>query len=324
DEKSVTLYDGMILKLHYQVTIVIMTIGFLAVSQHWYAEQDMICKKLSNVESKIPLNEEHLNICRSYPYVEEGEGEEVHRRYILYYRWIPWAFLLLTTMYYIPRIASKTFTRTITKQMKSMLVNARNESFGDPESVEFKKAVQYIRENKGSHNGIYWTYIGLNCLALGVDVFTMFLWDILLQGRFSRYGLSLPEWYKRNPKDFSDEISRTFPPFVKCKIESVHLIASADAKAYGCHMTYMQLYEKVFILLWFWLVIMIIITTVYIIYIMLFGPYVIVKGCLTRGRGVQGVTTVGDYYIKFRLKAHVSEAKCKHLFEADLDKYPLK
>ncbi|CAL4085571.1 unnamed protein product, partial [Meganyctiphanes norvegica] len=279
----------------------------------YYAE-DLICKKLSNIQSVKPLDPVHLNICLSYPYIEEDGGV----RYILHYRWIPWAFLLLAAVYYIPRIASKSFNNTVSKQLKDLLANAKGDAFDNPEAVEYKTAVEYMKENKGSHNGIYWKYIGLNFLSLGVDVFTVFLLDILLQGRFKYYGLSLSAHYNRHPEDFSDEISRTFPPFVKCTIEKQHLIVSSDEKAYGCHLTFMELYEKVFLLLWFWLAFMISITILYIIYLMSMIPYIIFRNHAPC-RGIRwGVMTVGDYYIRFRLKAHVSESKCKHLFAEDL------
>ncbi|CAL4139464.1 unnamed protein product, partial [Meganyctiphanes norvegica] len=313
--RSIHLYEGIILSLHYRVTLIILAVGFCAVSQHWYYAEDLICKKLSNIENPKPLDSTHQNICLSYPYIEE-DGEE--RRYILHYRWIPWAFLLLAAVYYIPRIASHSFSNTISKQLKHLLANARGDAFDDPEAVEFKAAIEYMKENKGSHNGIYWKYIGLNFLALGVDVFTMFLLDLLLQGRFIHYGLSLAEHYNRNPEDFSDEISRTFPPFVRCKIERVHLVVSSDEITYGCHLTFMELYEKVFLLLWFWLVIMISITILYIIYLMSMIPYIIFRNHVPCREIKWGVTTVGDYYIRFRLKAHVSESKCKHLFAEDL------
>ncbi|CAL4166532.1 unnamed protein product, partial [Meganyctiphanes norvegica] len=306
---SIPLYDGTILKLHYRWTFIIMFCGFLTVTQQWFHEKIMICRHLSDVKVKHDaLDPDHMNICLSYPYVEEHG----RRRYILYYRWIPWAFLLLTAVYYIPRLVSKKYTNTLSRELNVVLINAKLDGFNTQEVLW--KAVAYMEENRGTHNGIYWKYLILNCLALVVDAFTMFFWDILLQGRFIQYGMT--DLYYRNPEDFSDEISRTFPPFVKCSMEKVHMLTSQDEKAYGCHLTIMELYEKVFLILWFWLVLLIIITTIYIIYLicigLLFTPCVSI--CWQETKETDS-DTVGDYYIRFRLKSHVSEAKCKHLFK---------
>ena len=54
-----------------------------------------------NAETQVRLD--YINICLSYPYVED-DGQ---RRYLLFYRWISWSLLVLAGIYYIPRKISK-------------------------------------------------------------------------------------------------------------------------------------------------------------------------------------------------------------------------
>nr|BDT63361.1 MAG: hypothetical protein [Armadillidium vulgare clopovirus] len=76
--------------------------------------------------------------------------------------------------------------------------------------------------------------------------------------------------YERNVPYFTDYISRLFPPFAYCEIEDVHELHNGRNDIFGCHLTHMELYEKVFFIFWIWLSIAILMALVSLFNILLY------------------------------------------------------
>ena len=210
-------YDGFYLRLHYRWTFTLFLFCFFAVNYSWYYQETIECKDNFNAEKDVPKS--YLNICLSYSYIEVA-GD---RRYLLYYRWISWLFLLLAGIYYTPRLMIKYF--------------------------EEKKEINILKV----------ILIHVFPLFINTGAF-FFIHYIVLSEQFLLYGYeAFP--YKRDPENFSDVMSKIFPPFVQCEIiGELHRIIGQRFESLGCHFTLMELYEKIFLFLWFWMIILAVIT----------------------------------------------------------------
>lgn len=257
-----------------------------------------------------------MNICLSYPYVDDNGT----RRYLLYYRWVSWSFLLLAAVYYIPRKASKILDNTRCKKLiEDLASQAPRYDLTERELVE--RAARYIFYNLRTHDGLYWKYLSVNVLALMVDIFSIFFVDFILQGRFIKYGfMSYP--FERDPWKFTDYMSQTFPPFASCELTPTNKLVNKRNEKFGCHLTIMELYEKVFLGLWLWLIVLTFVTCCYIVYLVLMWvPCVQVyilrtaKPAHANDRVRQLVQSVarnckiGDIYLLYRLRQHLSHAR---------------
>ncbi|KAG7166095.1 Innexin inx2-like 8 [Homarus americanus] len=259
---------------------------------------------------------DYINICLSYPFVEEDGS----RRYLLFYRWISWSFAFLAAVYYIPRKVSKSFDNARCKKLlEDLAANAHRYDQAERELVE--RAARYIIFNIKTHNGLYWKFLTVNIIALLVDLFAMQFLDFLLQGRFIQYGIkSYP--FSRDPHTFTDYISKTFPPFASCEIAKQNQLVNKRTEMFGCHLTIMELYEKLFLGLWVWLIMLTFVTCCYIIFLFLMWlPCVRVYllrvakpvHASDKVRGVVHAVTqnckIGDIYLLYRLKGHLSHAR---------------
>ncbi|KAK4307758.1 hypothetical protein Pmani_020496 [Petrolisthes manimaculis] len=207
--------DGLVLRMHYRWTFLIMLGHFLVVSHSWYYKKIITCVSEYNADSTV--DSDYINICLSYPYViednTEKEKEEENRRYLLFYRWISWTLLGLAGIYYIPRIVSKHFNNTRCKYLLEELA-ANIDKDDKINDILLKKISNYLIYTLNTHNVLYWKML----LALFIDILAVWLIDILLQGRFILYGyLAYP--FTRDPKRFTDYMSQTFPPFVNLSIK---------------------------------------------------------------------------------------------------------
>ena len=266
-----------------------------------------------NVERHVPL--EHINVCYSYPYIEQDGS----RRYLLFYRWAPWLLLVIAGIYYIPRKVSKYFDNAECTQLLQDLANNAHENQGERGPVE--KAYCYVLSNIKTHNGLYWKYQAINVLALLTDIFAMLFLNIILQGRFIQYGFKAHP-FQRDSKNFSDYMSQTFPPFASCELSSENQLVFRRVEKYGCHLTMMELYEKLYLGIWFWIIIQALITCCYIIFLFtIFLPCV--KSCLLMSakpafgknkvreiiKNVSIHCKIGDVYLLYRIKSHLSHVR---------------
>ncbi|XP_063610412.1 innexin inx2-like isoform X4 [Penaeus indicus] len=307
--------DGLILKMHYQWTFWLLLAGFSAVWYSWYHRDVITCVSHFNAETQVRLD--YINICLSYPYVEEGTSE---KRFLLFYRWIHWTLLVLAGIYYIPRKISKNSENPkVKKLIEDLAVNSHRYDQVERELVD--RAARYIAYNLKTHNGLYYKFVTCNLVALVVDIISFQFLDFVFQGRFMHYGwMAYP--YSRDPVNFSDYMSRTFPPFAKCDLGVENKLVNKRTEKFGCHLTVMELYEKVFLGVWVWLILLTTITCAYLIFLgFMWLPYFrlmmlkVAKPLNAKDTvsntivSVVNCCKIGDVYLLYRLKQHLSHAR---------------
>jgi len=139
--------------------------------------------------------------------------------------------------------------------------NEESENSRTTKILNLAKAADYI--TRKSHTALFWSYMAVHFIALAIDIAVIWYMNFLLQGRFLTFGLHAFAW--RDPDHFSDYISQTFPPFASCEIDEERQLVAKRTEKLGCHLTLMELYEKVFVFMWFWLIILTCCTIVYIV-----------------------------------------------------------
>ncbi|XP_064097437.1 innexin inx2-like isoform X1 [Macrobrachium nipponense] len=315
--------DGMVLKMHYQWTFWVLLGGFSSVWYCWYHRDVITCASHFNAETQVRLD--YINICLSYPFVEAvannyEEGGGIPRRYLLFYRWIHWVLLLLAGIYYIPRKISKTSENSkVKKLIEDLAVNAHRYDGLERELVD--RTAKYIAYNLKTHNGLYYKYLTCNLMALLVDIFCFQFLDFVFQGRFLKYGFNAFP-FSRDPQNFSDYMSDMFPPFANCELHDQVQLVNKRIERLGCHLTIMELYEKYFLALWVWLIILTSMTVSYIIFLgLMWFPWArlwmlrIAKPLSARDTIRNTICTtissckIGDVYLLYRLKQHFSHAR---------------
>ncbi|XP_076059296.1 innexin inx2-like isoform X2 [Oratosquilla oratoria] len=307
--------DGMVLRMHYQWTFWVLLGGFSSVWYSWYHRDVITCASHFNAETQVRLD--YINICLSYPYVD---SESNKRRYLLFYRWIHWTLLLMAAMFYIPRKFSKSSENAkVKKLIEDLAVNSHRYDQVERDLVD--RTAKYILYNMKTHNGLYYKYLTCNLIALMVDIFCFQFLDFVLQGRFLRYGFqAFP--FTRDPLTFTDYISQMFPPFARCELSHANKLTSQRTEQLGCHLTVMELYEKVFLGLWVWLIVLTAMTVAYIIFLALMCfPWArlamlrIAKPVSAKDSvrntvcNVVSNCKIGDIYLLYRLKQHFSHAR---------------
>lgn len=308
--------EGLILTLHYKWTFYLLISGFLAVWYSWYYRDVIVC--VSHFNSEVKLSPDYMNVCLSYPFIQTNEDE---RRYILFYRWISWSLLVLAWIYYIPRKVSKGFENAKCKKLIEDLAS-NTVCYNQSEAPSVEVAFEYMCFNMKTHNGLYWKFLTVNFICLLIDIFAIFYFNFILQNRFIGYGIEAYP-YNRDPQSFQDYISQTFPPFVLCELNKENKLINERKEVFGCHLTIMELYEKFFLCLWVWLIILIIVTLIYIGFLFSIGLFSFMRKYMLRmykpGHAQENVIyiietvlhncRIGDVYLLYRIKRQLSHAR---------------
>ena len=307
------LCDGVILRMHYQLSFWIFLSGFCLVSYSWFHKNVLTCVSHFNAEGQVRMD--LANLCLSYPFTKDHYTGE--KRYLLFYRWTHYTLLALAMCCYIPRKLSK---RCENPRVKKLLedLQAHSHRYDASEKELVERAARYLAYNLQTHDGVFWKFIGCNFLALLVDLFCFFFLDFIFQGNFRNYGiLAVP--FNRDWETFNDPMYNTFPPFVNCEVRPTHMLLNKRTETFGCQLTQMEIYEKLFVFIWYWIIFLGATTTLYIIFTffmwlpwfsryLLKGPkpatcYDPMSETITK---VLNRCKVGDVYLLYRFKQHLS------------------
>nr|XP_045593525.1 uncharacterized protein LOC123755090 [Procambarus clarkii] len=314
--------DSLVLRLHYRMGVCLFLIAYNVVQSNWFLGDSIHCVSHFNAEEKVKFY--IRNICLSYPYVcEEEEIAGVKkgvcpRQYILFYRWIYFSFLLLAGLYYIPRIIAKQAENPRLRKLMTDLAQGENRYDGSTWDKDTEIMLKYLQNHTSTHNTLYIWHVVCHVIALAIDVGVIFFFDFCLNGRFLKL-IYAAYPFDRDPVYFKDELSRTFPPFVYCAIDTQMLINSEREDLLGCHLMLMELYEKMFIVIWFWLAVVTLCTALSVVCLLLvvlppfnrlfLKMHTTSKDIRNIKRKILKLCPYGDLYVLYLMKCHRSEAQ---------------
>ncbi|KAF2364997.1 Innexin, partial [Trinorchestia longiramus] len=312
--------DCFVLRMHYNYGFWLFGFLFWATFHQWHSKDPLTCVSHFNAESQIRYD--YLNFCLTYLFVASDEDLN-QRRYLFFYRWLHWLMFVVAIVYFLIRKFAKSFENAKLRKLCSDVCQGSSNYDINFERGMLEKVVTYLIDHLGSHSPVYINSILAVCFALCVDLTAFWFVDYLLHNRFYRYGLFALST-ARDTDNYSDYISRTFPPFAKCQLESQHQLTADRDELFGCHLGLMEVYEKLFFFVWVYLVVVIIVTVGYIVKLAFYAHPYFQKLALkpkspmmTREyKDVDLVVMkvikhckVGDIYVLLKLKAYLSDTR---------------
>ncbi|KAK8389062.1 hypothetical protein O3P69_020796 [Scylla paramamosain] len=252
--------DSPILKFHYRLTVLLFVILYTIIQAGWIFKESIFCVYGNNAE--VTVSYYIKNFCLTYPFVnEDQDDDQSQRRYLLFYRWTHHSFLILASLFYIPRVIAKILDNPRLKQLVHDLALGEHRYDTSKWEQDTNMMLQYMNSHASTHGYLYFWLIICHMVALAVDCAVFFYFDYMLQGHFMDLVYSAYPLH-RDPQFFTDYLSRTFPPFVRCRLEKQILINNEREEELGCHLLLMDIYDKMFVVIWLWLVFLILCTTI--------------------------------------------------------------
>jgi len=332
--------DNNIFRLHYKATFIVLVTASLLVTSKQYIGDPIDC-----IVEEIPQNvmDTYCWIHSTYSVSDKVNGkvgsEVAHagvapppgdgsgRKYHKYYQWVCFTLFFQAVLFYIPRYLWKSWEAGKLK----MLVQDMNVPIIDEDAKEDRKKilVDYFTTNR--HNHEFYAYRFFFCELLNfVNVLgQIYFMDMFLGGEFTTYGADVVSMSELEPDQREDPMSRVFPKMTKCEFHKFGSSGTVQKFDALCVLPLNIINEKIYVFLWFWFVIVSIITGIQVLYraIVLFSPKM--RETLMRVRSrlaplyqIESICRkfrIGDWFLLYQLGKNIDPLIFKE-FIADLHK----
>ena len=257
--------NSLVMKLHSTYTSLFLVSCWMFVTCNYYTSDIILC--VSKFDRSV-VSGELENICLTYSYTRSSLQE--NRYYVLHYKWIHWMFLLLALLYKLPSFLMVTvFSQThLIRALRNISHLPADYNLS---SKSLSRSIWYWSRNYGRHHDLYLNKIIVHSICLATNAVCFFVINLSLQGNYY-IGLILHWPFVRDYHAFRDPLSSLFPPFTVCETSPRMQLWMGRIERVGCHLPLMEVYEKLFLVLWLWQGVLAVSTLVYLLHMICTRP----------------------------------------------------
>lgn len=269
--------DNNVFRLHYKATVIILITFSLLVTSRQYIGDPIDC-----IVDEIPLNvmdtycwiystftiPNRLTGVAGRDMVQPGVGSHVEGedevKYHKYYQWVCFVLFFQAILFYIPRYLWKTWEGGRIK----MLVLDLNCPVVNEECKQDRKKilVDYFCENLNRHNFYAFRFFLCEVANFANVLGQIYFMDYFLDGEFTTYGSDVVRFTELEPEERGDPMARVFPKVTKCTFHKYGPTGSIQKFDGLCVLPLNIVNEKIYVFLWFWFIILTLLSGVSLIY----------------------------------------------------------
>lgn len=274
--------DNNVFRLHYKATFIILVVASLLVTSRQYIGDpiDCIVEEIPNnvmdtycwihstfsipskVEGLMGYDNAHPGVA---PHSDLEEGQSV--RYHKYYQWVCFTLFFQAILFYIPRYMWKTWEGGRVK----LLVQEMNVPIIDPDAKKdrIKILVDYFTINRNNHTFYAFKFFFCELINFVNVVGQIYFMDFFLGGEFTKYGTDVLAMTELSPEEREDPMARVFPKMTKCTFHKFGPSGTVEKFDGLCVLPLNIINEKIYVFLWFWFIILTVVTGIQIVYRMM-------------------------------------------------------
>lgn len=267
------IIDNKIFRLHYVTTFILLAFSLFVTSNQYIGDPiDCIIDGIpSNVIDAycwiygtytIP-NKFRGVIGRDIIYPGVGNGLTPYNdvKYHKYYQWVYVVLFFQAILFYTPRYLWKMWEgnriRSITRNSGTCTADAEKRN---------KIITYYLLDNLGRNNFYMYRFIICELLNFGNVLGQMALMDYFLGSEFSTYGIDVLNLTELKPELRQDPMAAIFPKITKCTFNKYGASGSIQNYDGLCILPMNVVNEKIYLFLWFWFIILAILSGLAIMY----------------------------------------------------------
>ncbi|XP_055525310.1 innexin inx3 [Wyeomyia smithii] len=196
-----------------------------------------------------------------------GLGNEYNqeRTFHSYYQWVPFMLFLQGMLFYTPHWIWKNWEdgkmRMISDGLRGNMTLSMEERRGRQ-----SRLVRYLFDSKKTHNAYSFGYFFCEALNFINVVGNIFFVDKFLGGAFLTYGSDVLKFSDMDQENRSDPMIEIFPRVTKCTFHKYGPSGSIMKHDALCVLALNILNEKIYIFLWFWFIILTVLSGLAILY----------------------------------------------------------
>ncbi|XP_075973856.1 innexin inx2-like [Anticarsia gemmatalis] len=279
--------DNNVFRMHYKMTVIMLLVFTLLVSSKQFFGEPIHCMgdgekdhdkdAINNycwiygtytLKSRlIGIEGKHM----AYPGVGPNKHDDDEQIKHTYYQWVCFVLLAQSVMFYTPRYLWKIWEggrlKALAAELGSPVVTKDWSEFRRGELVSYLSTT-----NIHTHNMYALRYAFCEILNLLNVVGQIFILDIFLGGAFRNYGAAVATFshMPRISADMTNLVSspmdQFFPKVTKCWLRSYGPSGTMQFKDRLCVLPLNIVNEKIFVILWFWLIILTLVSTLAVLF----------------------------------------------------------
>lgn len=267
-----TCIDNNIFRLHYKASVIILVACSIIVTSRQYIGEPISCMHTKGDTPKEVVNQfcwihatftlpSALNktVGKEVPHPGiDKYTEKDARTYHSYYQWVCFVLFFQACLFYIPRYVWKIAEGG---KMRMLIMNLDNPILSEESKSEKKKLLlEYVMGNLHGHTFYIIMFIVCEVMNFINVVGQIYFMDLFLGGEFTTYGPEVIRFSSMDQEDRVDPMIKVFPRITKCNFHKYGPSGDVQKLDFLCVLPLNIVNEKIYIFLWFWFVILAVVT----------------------------------------------------------------
>lgn len=273
------IIDNIVFRCHYRVTSAILFLCCIIVTANNLIGDPISCINDGAVPGHVINTYCWITYTFTLPH-ERGQPKGSHvahpglgnyvddedqPRYHSYYQWVPFMLFFQGILFYVPHWIWKNWeegkVRMISDGMRGALIGPK-----ENRRDKVSRLVTYIMDTLHMHNFYASGYFLCEALNFANVVGNIFFMDLFLGGAFLTYGTEVIKFSGMNQENRTDPMVAIFPRMTKCTFHKYGASGSLQKHDALCVLALNILNEKIYIFLWFWLIVLAVMSGIVLLY----------------------------------------------------------
>ncbi|CAG0894652.1 unnamed protein product [Darwinula stevensoni] len=265
--------DTFVFRLHYRFTVTILLAASIIVCSYQFVGKPIQCiygGKIPQgvidtycwISSTFSLPQYWRGkVDRNVPYPGLGPvtpGDEI--TFHAYYQWVPFVLFLQAILFYIPHYMWRSWDNN---KMKVLATGMKSLDLAMKVEERLKKEktlTSYFLQHLHSHNAWAIKFVLCEFLTFVNVIGNIFFTDRFLGHQFTTYGLDAVSYLRDRPENRTDPLTEVFPKITKCTFHTFGPSGTIQKHDSLCVLALNIANEKIYVFLWFWFLILAILT----------------------------------------------------------------
>lgn len=276
--KDKVYIDNAVFRLHYRLTTIILLICSVLVTSHQYFGDPIDCISHNIVKAEVldrycwiqktfslPSSwSQHVGSRVAYPGVGHQSKDSTNRVYHAYYQWVCFVLFFQACLFYLPHYLWKAVEGGRLKKLTKKIPDAFASEKKYAEAIHSVLSYMQLCQKTNLRYGL--SYVSFEILNLVNVVGQAYLMDCFLGGEFFTYGLQVIAFTEWSQELRYDPMIKRFPRVTKCTFRNFGPSGDVQKTDHMCLLSVNIINEKIYLFLWFWFVVLTVVTIAALFY----------------------------------------------------------
>ncbi|ODM89472.1 Innexin inx1, partial [Orchesella cincta] len=292
-KRQEVIIDCPIFRVHTIFTTVLLAVCSLITSWTQFVKEPIQCSGGEAVDKKMDLVSTPGQV--AHPGVTNDFGDDTPRKTTIYYQWVCFVLFFQALFCYFPKWLWESWER---KRMFTIICGLNTE----------------LHKKDDLHKkGLLDSQCEVLCFIN--IVFQMFLMNWFFSGDFMKYGIQVLAFDEEEQANRDDHMIYVFPRITKCIFRKFGPSGSVEKHDALCLLPMNLINEKTYILIWFWFVVLVVLTWIVVVFrvCIFLSPALRFQLIHTRNKTVSDVValdlyrrlSVGDWWLLYMLAQNI-------------------